>query len=87
MIAWTGKSLPYNSALPHSLAVYSQIPYSSPPMEVNELDTCVEQLRARLAPSQRSTTKSSHSLEQPSRTVVYSSRALCSPLEGLAYKN
>jgi len=50
VIAWTGKSLPYNSALPDSLAVYSQIPYSPPPMEVDELDTCVEQLRTRLAP-------------------------------------
>jgi len=50
VVAWTGISLPYNSALPDSLAVYSQIPYSSPPMEVNELDTCVEQLRTRLAP-------------------------------------
>ncbi|KAF8550593.1 TPR-like protein [Imleria badia] len=50
VIAWTGKSLPYNSTLPASLAVYSQIPYSPPPMEVNELDTCVEQLRAQLAP-------------------------------------
>ena len=50
VLAWTGKSLPYNSALPNSLAVYSQIPYSPSPMEVNELDTCVEQLRTRLAP-------------------------------------
>ena len=50
VIAWTGKSLPYNSALPDSLAVYSQIPYSPPPTEVNELDTCVEQLRTRLVP-------------------------------------
>jgi hypothetical protein len=50
VIAWTGKSLPYNSALPDSLAVYSQIPYSPPRVEVNELDTCVEQLRTRLAP-------------------------------------
>ena len=40
----------YNSALPNSLAVYSQIPYSPSPMEDNELDTCVEQLRTRLAP-------------------------------------
>ncbi|KAF8549449.1 hypothetical protein OG21DRAFT_1447848 [Imleria badia] len=50
VIAWAGKSLPYNSALPASLAVYSQIPYSPPPMEVNELDTCVEELRTQLAP-------------------------------------
>ena len=50
VIAWTGKSLPYNSALPDSLAVYKQVPHSSPHMEANELDTCVEQLRTRLAP-------------------------------------
>jgi hypothetical protein len=49
VIAWAGKSLPYNSALPDSLAVYSQIPYSPPPMEVNELDASVEQLRTRLS--------------------------------------
>ncbi|KAF8550860.1 TPR-like protein [Imleria badia] len=47
VIAWTGQSLPYNSALPASLAVYSQTPYSPPPMEANELHTCVEQLRTR----------------------------------------
>ena len=50
VIAWTGRSMPYNSSLPDSLAVYSQIPYSAPPMEVDELNTCVEQLRTRLAP-------------------------------------
>ncbi|KAF8555600.1 hypothetical protein OG21DRAFT_844394 [Imleria badia] len=50
VIAWTGKSLSYNSALPASLAVYSQVPYSPPPMEDNELDTLVEQLRTQLAP-------------------------------------
>ena len=48
VIAWTGKSLPYNSALPDSLAVYGQIPYNPPPMAINELDTCMEQLRTRL---------------------------------------
>ena len=31
-IAWTGKSLPYNSALPDSLAVYDQILYTPPPI-------------------------------------------------------
>ena len=89
VIAWTGKSLPYNSALPDSLAVYSKIPYSPPPMEANELDTRVEQLRTRSAPedAQRSTTKSFNSLEQPSRTVVYTSRAFYSPLKKLAYKS
>ena len=50
VISWTGKSLPYNSALPASLAVYSQTPYRPQPMEVNELDRCVEQLRAGSEP-------------------------------------
>ncbi|KAF8550012.1 TPR-like protein [Imleria badia] len=50
VISWTGQALPYNSALPDSLRVYSQGPYSAPPMEVNELDACVEQLRTQLAP-------------------------------------
>jgi hypothetical protein len=49
VLAWTGKSLPYNSALPDSITVYSQIPYSPSPAEDNELDTRVEQLRTRLA--------------------------------------
>lgn len=47
---WTGRSSPYNSALPASLIVYSQAPYSPPHMEINELDACVEQLRLRLEP-------------------------------------
>ena len=46
VVAWTGRSLTYNSALPDSLAVYSQTPYSPPPMETDELETGVEQLRA-----------------------------------------
>ena len=50
VIAWTGKSLPYNSALPATLAVYNQVPYRPPPMERNELNTRVEQLRSQLAP-------------------------------------
>jgi len=48
VIAWTGKSLPYNSALPASLAVYNQTPYTPPRMDVSELDMRVEQLRTRL---------------------------------------
>ena len=50
VINWTGKSLPYNSALPASLAVYSKTPYHPQPMEVDELNRCVEQLRAGLEP-------------------------------------
>lgn len=48
VIAWTGKSLPYNSALPDSLVVYSQRPCSPPAMEVDELHTSVEQLRTQV---------------------------------------
>ncbi|KAF8547519.1 TPR-like protein [Imleria badia] len=50
VIAWIGQPLPYNSALPASLAVYSQVPYSPPPMEDGELETCVEQLRTQSSP-------------------------------------
>ncbi|KAF8554885.1 hypothetical protein OG21DRAFT_1508408 [Imleria badia] len=50
VIAWTGQSLPYNSALPASLSVYNQVPYSPPPMEVNDFDSCVEQLRTQSSP-------------------------------------
>ena len=50
VIAWTGKSLPYNSALPVSLAAYGLVPYSAPPMEGSELDASVEQLRIQLEP-------------------------------------
>ena len=48
VISWTGQALPYNSALPDSLRVYSQGPYTPPPMAVIELDACVEQLRTQL---------------------------------------
>ncbi|KAF8554888.1 hypothetical protein OG21DRAFT_1496708 [Imleria badia] len=50
VIAWIGTSLPYNSALPNSLAVYNRVPYSPLPMEGDELDTCIEQLRAQSSP-------------------------------------
>ena len=46
VIAWVGKSSVYNSALPDSLTVYGRTPYCPPPMNSNELDTQVEQLRA-----------------------------------------
>ena len=49
VISWTGKSSSYNSALPDSLAVYSQPPYSPQPMGADDLEAAVEQLRSRLA--------------------------------------
>ena len=50
VIAWTVKSIPvfYNSALPASLAIYSQMPHSPPTLSVNELDMQVEQLHAQV---------------------------------------
>ena len=50
VINWTGELSRYNFALPSSLAVYSQTPYRLQPMEVNELDICVEQLHTDLEP-------------------------------------
>ena len=50
VIAWMGKSSEYNSALPDSLAVYSQTPYCPPLTENSELDTWAEQLRSQLPP-------------------------------------
>ncbi|KAF8552128.1 TPR-like protein [Imleria badia] len=49
VIAWIGKSMPYNSALPDSLLVYSQVPYSPPSME-DKLDTRVAEPRPQFAP-------------------------------------
>ena len=49
VISWTGKSSPYNSALPDSLAVYSQTPYSPPSAETNELEAAVDRLHTGLA--------------------------------------
>ena len=45
VIGWTGRSLPYNSTLPDSLAVYSQTSYNAPTIKPSELETRVEQLR------------------------------------------
>ena len=43
--------MPYNSALPDSLVIHSQILYSQlPPMEANGGDTCMEQLSTRFPP-------------------------------------
>lgn len=50
VIAWTGKSLPYNSSLPDSLAVYSQIPYNPLAIKPYELEARVEHLRNGLTP-------------------------------------
>ncbi|KAI9569843.1 hypothetical protein HD554DRAFT_2327802 [Boletus coccyginus] len=49
VIAWTGKSSPYNSCLPSTLAVYSQRPYASPAIEDAEMDVRIAALRNSLS--------------------------------------
>ncbi|KAF8556856.1 hypothetical protein OG21DRAFT_1482768 [Imleria badia] len=49
VLAWAGKSSPYNSCLPASLSVYSQMPYTLPPIEDAEMDVHVAVLRNLLA--------------------------------------
>ena len=48
VLAWAGGSSPYNSCLPATLAVYSESPYVSPPIEEAEMDRCVAALRDSL---------------------------------------
>jgi len=48
VLAWTGKSLPYNSCLPATLAVYNQTPYASPSIKDAEMDMRVRALRISL---------------------------------------
>ncbi|KAI9569853.1 hypothetical protein HD554DRAFT_2170850 [Boletus coccyginus] len=49
VLSWTGKSSPYNSCLPATLAVYSQPPYASPAIEDAEMDLRVAALRNSLS--------------------------------------
>ncbi|KAF8556859.1 hypothetical protein OG21DRAFT_1482770 [Imleria badia] len=48
VLAWTGKSSPYNSCLPATLAVYSQPPYALPSIESADMDVRVAALRNSL---------------------------------------
>ncbi|KAI5982355.1 hypothetical protein EDC04DRAFT_3150893 [Pisolithus marmoratus] len=52
VLAWSGKSSSYNSCLPASISVYSQIPYSPPSLEGEEMGTCISELRAKLSESE-----------------------------------
>ncbi|KAI6017148.1 hypothetical protein EDC04DRAFT_3144408 [Pisolithus marmoratus] len=49
VLAWSGMSSSYNSCLPASISVYSQIPYNPPSLEEEEMETCVMELRSKLA--------------------------------------
>ncbi|KAI6144919.1 hypothetical protein BKA82DRAFT_4168114 [Pisolithus tinctorius] len=48
VLAWSGQSSSYNSCLPASLSTYSQTPYNSPPLEGEEMETCITKLRGKL---------------------------------------
>ena len=49
VLSWTGKSSSFNSCLPATLAVYSQTPYASPPIEDSEMDMRVAALGISLS--------------------------------------
>ncbi|KAG8216979.1 hypothetical protein J3R82DRAFT_7285 [Butyriboletus roseoflavus] len=49
VLAWTGKSSPYNSCLPTTLTVYGQAPCTSPAIEDAEMDMRVAALRDSLS--------------------------------------
>ncbi|KAI5986046.1 hypothetical protein F5J12DRAFT_930341 [Pisolithus orientalis] len=48
VLAWSGTSSSYNSCLPASVSVYSQIPYTPPSLEGEETETCITKLRRKL---------------------------------------
>lgn len=52
VLAWTGKSSPYNSCLPETLRVYSQTLYTSPAIEGAEMDKRVANLRTSIPEAQ-----------------------------------
>ncbi|KIK19088.1 hypothetical protein PISMIDRAFT_159959 [Pisolithus microcarpus 441] len=49
VLAWSGKSSSYNSCLPTSLSVYGQTPHNPPPLEGEELNTCITKLHGKLS--------------------------------------
>ena len=49
VLSWTGKSSPYNSCLPSTLAVYSQTPYASPAIEGATMDVRIAALRESIS--------------------------------------
>lgn len=50
VLAWTGKTSTYNSCLPTSLMVYSQVPFTAPAIETRDMETRVAGLRGTLSP-------------------------------------
>ncbi|KIO02181.1 hypothetical protein M404DRAFT_715004 [Pisolithus tinctorius Marx 270] len=49
ILAWSGTSSSYNSCLPVSVSVYSQIPYVPPSLEGEEMETRITKLRGKLS--------------------------------------
>ncbi|KAI6015351.1 hypothetical protein F5J12DRAFT_527514 [Pisolithus orientalis] len=55
VLAWSGKSSSYNSCLPTSLSVYSQIPHSPPSLEGEEMERRIQELGDKLPRQQART--------------------------------
>ncbi|KAI5980416.1 hypothetical protein EDC04DRAFT_2618677 [Pisolithus marmoratus] len=49
VLAWSGKSSSYNSCLPASISIYNQTPLNPPPIEGEEMETCITELRGKLS--------------------------------------
>ncbi|KAI6144246.1 hypothetical protein BKA82DRAFT_4515649 [Pisolithus tinctorius] len=55
VLEWSGKSSSYNSCLPTSLSVYSQIPHSPPSLEGEEMERRIKELGDKLPRQQART--------------------------------
>ncbi|KAI6012021.1 hypothetical protein EDC04DRAFT_2905063 [Pisolithus marmoratus] len=49
VLAWSGRSSSYNTCLPASISVYSQFPYNPLPLQREEMETCIMELRDRFS--------------------------------------
>ncbi|KAI6143028.1 hypothetical protein BKA82DRAFT_28810 [Pisolithus tinctorius] len=47
VLGWSGKSSSYNSCLPASISVYSQIPSTPPSLEGSKMGSCIAELRGK----------------------------------------
>ncbi|KAI5996844.1 hypothetical protein F5J12DRAFT_346351 [Pisolithus orientalis] len=91
VLAWSGKSSPYNSCLPASLPVYSQTPYSPPSLDAGEMETCITKLRDKFPREEARNTYSKINCLPPARfaarrlhlpCIVFSVRSLEKPCGG-----
>ncbi|KAI6156833.1 hypothetical protein BKA82DRAFT_3966222, partial [Pisolithus tinctorius] len=91
VLAWSGKSSPYNSCLPASLSVYSQTPYSPPSLDAGEMETCITKLRDKFPREEARNTYNKINCLPPARfaaqrlhlpCIVFSVRSLEKPRGG-----